>query len=123
MRWKDDGERYTDDGERYTDDGTSCNPMTNHRGLRLLDFASSNDLILANTFGIYKLSRKWTWHSSNREHHNHIDYIMIRKQFRSSVNFPQTKTEADIGSDHDLVMTTLRLRVQRAEQQTSMRMK
>ena len=26
--------------------GTSCNPMTNERGLRLIEFDSSNDLIL-----------------------------------------------------------------------------
>ena len=93
--------------------GTSCNVKTNDRGLRLLEFASSNDLILANTFGTHKPSRKWTWHSPNHEHHNQIDYIMIRKRFRSSVNFPQTRSfpAADIGSDHDLVMMTFRLRL------------
>ena len=66
--------------------GNSCNPITNDKGLRLLEFDSTHDLILANTFG--KPSRKWTWHSPNREHHNQMDYIMIRKRFRSSVNCP-----------------------------------
>ena len=105
--------------------GTSCNVKTNDRGLRLLEFASSNDLILANTFGTHKPSRKWTWHSPNHEHHNQIDYIMIRKRFRSSVNFPQTRSfpAADIGIDHDLVMMTFRLRLKRVQQQTFKRMK
>ena len=38
--------------------GTSCNPMTNDKELRLIEFAYSNDLILVNTFGAHKPSRK-----------------------------------------------------------------
>ena len=50
---------------------------------------------------------------------------MIRKRFRSNVNFPQTRTfpSADFGCDHDLVMKTFRLRLKRAQQQTLERMK
>ena len=54
------------------------------------DFATFNDLVLANTFGPYKASRRWTWHSSNRQHHNQIDYILVRKCFRSGVNRTRT---------------------------------
>ena len=36
--------------------GPSCNDDTNERGLRLLDFATFNDLVLANTFGHHKAS-------------------------------------------------------------------
>ena len=45
--------------------------------------------------------------------HNMIDYIMIANRFRSSVNLAKTRTflGADIGSDHDLVMTSLTLRL------------
>ena len=58
---------------------------TNERGLRLLEVASFNDLVLVNTFGHHKASRRWTWHSPNGEHHNQIDYILVRKRFRSGV--------------------------------------
>ena len=34
--------------------GEHCNTETNDRGLRLLEFASANDLLLANTFGPHK---------------------------------------------------------------------
>ena len=34
--------------------GPFCNDDTNERGLRLLEFASFNDLVLANTFGHHK---------------------------------------------------------------------
>ena len=37
--------------------GPFCNDDTNERGLRLLEFATFNDLVLANTFGHHKASR------------------------------------------------------------------
>ena len=47
--------------------GLVCNNDTNERGLRLLEFASYNDPVLATTFGHHKASR-WTWHSPNGQH-------------------------------------------------------
>ena len=37
--------------------GPFCNDDTNERGLRLLEFATFNDLVLANTFGHDKASK------------------------------------------------------------------
>ena len=37
--------------------GPFCNDDTNERGLKLLEFATFNDLVLANTFGHHKASR------------------------------------------------------------------
>ena len=45
--------------------GPFCNDDTiNERELRLLEFATFNDLVLANAFGHHKASRRWTWHST-----------------------------------------------------------
>ena len=41
--------------------GPFCEDDTNERGLRVLEFATFNDLVLANTFGHHKASRRWTW--------------------------------------------------------------
>ena len=86
--------------------GPFCNEDTNERGLRLLEFATFNVLVLANRFGHHKTSRRWTWHSPNGQHHNQIDYILVRKRFRSGVNIARTRSFpwADIGSDDDLLM-------------------
>ena len=65
--------------------GPFCNPETNDRGLKLLDFATYNNLELANTPGNNKPSRRWTWHSPNGTHHNQIDYIFVKKRFRSGI--------------------------------------
>ena len=40
--------------------GSFCNDDTNKRGLRLLEFATFNDLVLANTFGHNRASGRWT---------------------------------------------------------------
>ena len=70
-----------------------------------------NYLVLTNTFGHQNKSRRWTWHSPNEQHHNQIDYIFVRKRFRSGVNIARTRSfpGADIGSDHDLLVMTFHL--------------
>ena len=52
-----------------------CSDNTNERGLGLLEFATSNDLLLANTSVHHKASRRWTWHSPNGQHHSQIVYV------------------------------------------------
>ena len=97
--------------DAYENCGRHCNIKSNERGRRLLEFASYNDLMVANTFGSHKTSRKITWHSPDGKTHNQIDYIMVKKRFSSSVNIAKTRSfpGADIGSDHELVMMTFKL--------------
>ena len=108
--------------------GPFCNDdtkMTNERGLRLLEFATFNDLVLANPFGHHKTSRRWTWHSPNGQHHNQIDYILERKRFQSGVNIARTRSfpEADIGSDHNLLMMTFCLHLKKISKPKHTRLK
>ena len=69
--------------------------------------------------------RRWTWHSPNHAYHNQIDYILTKRRFRSSVNLQQTRTfpAADVGSDHDLVMMTFRLKLKRVKKDKFNRIK
>ena len=95
--------------------GPFCNDDTNERGLRLLEFATFDDFVLANIFGHHKASRRWTWHSPYGQHHSQIDYSLVRKRFRSRVNSARKQSfpEADMGSDHDLLMMTFHLGLKR----------
>ena len=106
----------------------ACGPFfddDNERGLRLLELATFNDLVLANTCGHHKASRKWTWHSPNGQRYNQIDYILVRKRFRSGVNIARTLSflEADAGSDNDLLMMTFHLRLKRISKPKHTRLK
>ena len=62
--------------------GPFCIDDTNERGLRPLEFATFNDLEVANSFGRHEAHRKWTWHSPNGQHPNQIDYFLVRKCFQ-----------------------------------------
>ena len=89
-------------------DGPFCNNDTNE-DTRLLEIASFQDLVLANTSGHHKASRRWTSHSPNGQHRNQIYYMLVRKCFQSGVNSARTQNfqGPDIGSDQDLLMTFL----------------
>ena len=74
---------------------------------------------MVNTFGVHNPSRGWTWHRPGG------DYIMVKLRFQSSVNIANTRSfpGADIGSDHELVMMTFKLRLQRVKNQGSKRIR
>ena len=97
----------------------------NERGLRLLEFASYNNLKVANTFGPPKPSRRWTWHSPGGDYNNQIDFIMVKQLFQSSVNIAKTRRfpGADTGSDNELEMMTFRLRLQRMKNQGNIKIR
>ena len=105
--------------------GPFCNTETNERGHRLLEFAMYNELMLANTFGPHKTSRRWTWHSPDGKHHNQIDYILVKRRFHTGVNIARTRSfpGADIGSDHDLLMTSFHIRLKRISKPKPTRIK
>ena len=98
---------------------------TNDRGQRLLEFARKHRLTLANTLHPHKPSRTTTWHSPNGLVHNQIDFILTPQRFKSSINKANTRTfpGADIGSDHDLVLTTIKLKLKAKKQPKSQRMR
>ena len=94
---------------------------TNERGLIFLEFATLNDRLVI------------TKHPDdgpclvipNRQHHNQIDYILVRKCFRSGVNIARTQSfpGADIRSDNVLLMVTFHLRLKRISKPKHTRLK
>ena len=105
--------------------GPFCNLEINDGGLKLLDFATYNNIMLANTQGNHKPSRRWTWHSPDGTHHNQTDYILVKKRFRSGIKTARTKTlpGADVGSDHDMVMMTFQTRLKNSMKATHPRIR
>ena len=85
-------------------------PGCNENGLRLLEFCRANDLSITNTFFKHKLSRKWTWSNHDGSVKNMIDFVIVRNRWRSCVLNTRSFPSADVNSDHQLVMSNLRLR-------------
>ena len=76
---------------------------------RLLQFCIANELFVANKAFPHKPSRKWTWNHPNGVHKSMIDYVIVRKRWRSSVFGIRSFPAADCGSDHHLVIAKIQL--------------
>ena len=83
----------------------------NQRGQHLIDFCIENELVVTNTTFQNHPRRLYTWTSPDGNTKNQIDYIMIEKRWRTSVLACKTLPSADCGSDHELLMSVLKLRL------------
>ena len=54
-----------------------------------------------------------------------IDYILVKKRFRSDIKIARTRTfpGADVGSDHDMVMVTFQTRLKNSRKPTQPRIR
>ena len=48
--------------------------------------------------------RLYTWTNSDGWHQNQTDYILFRQRWRSSIQSAKTRTGADCGSNHELLI-------------------
>ena len=85
-------------------------------GERMLQFCLINDLKIMNTFFKHKKIHKTTWNAPNGITKNEIDFICISKRWASSVQDVRTKRGADIGSDHELVVGKMKLKLKKVQQ-------
>jgi len=80
---------------------------------RLLEFTKQHKLVIANTLFKHKLTRTAIWHSPRGLHHNQIDVILVSKRCQSGINGAKTRVfpGADVGSDHDLLVMTMKVKL------------
>ncbi|XP_024870064.1 craniofacial development protein 2-like [Temnothorax curvispinosus] len=78
--------------------------VRNEREERLIQFAVENDLAIMNTMFQHHPRRLSTWISPNKEYRNQIDYMMIKKRWRTSIRNVKAKPGADCDSDHKLLL-------------------
>lgn len=91
----------------------------NERGDRLLIFAQEHQLAIMNTFFKLPARRLYTWVSPQDKPgnvvRNQIDYLLINKRFRNSIQSAKTYPSADIGSDHNALVAKINVRLKRLE--------
>ena len=80
-------------------------------GMRYASFCLANDLIIGGTLFKHKQLHKTTWVSPCGKYKRQIDHMAISKRHRSSLLDVRAKRGADIGSDHQLVVAKLRLKL------------
>ena len=62
--------------------------------------------------------RLYTWTSPDGQHRNQIDYILCSERWRRSIQSAKTRPGADCGSDHELLIAKLRLRLKKVGKTT-----
>ena len=85
----------------------------NESGERLCEFCEINGLVITGTIFPHKEIHKATWTSPNGRIMNQTDHTMIAKEYRSSVMDTVVIRGTDVGSDHYLVETSLKLKLKR----------
>ena len=86
--------------------------VQNEAGQSLTEFCQENTLVIANTLFQQHKRRLYTWTSPEGQHQNQIDYILWSQIWRCSIQKAKRKLEADCGSDHELLIAKIRLKLQ-----------
>ena len=92
--------------------------VQNEAGQRLTELCQENALVIANTLFQQHKRRLYTWTSLDGQHQNQIDYILCSQRWRSSIESAKTRTGADCGSDHELLIAKFRLKLKRVGKTT-----
>lgn len=79
------------------------------------DFNSKVNLAIMNTFFKLPLRRLYTWKSpqdnSQKVVRNQVDFLLVNKRFKNSIQNVKTYPGADIGSDHNPLIGTIKLQL------------
>ena len=89
----------------------SLHKISNVNGVRLLNFATSNNLIVKSTTLSHRDIHKQTWTSPDGLTHNQIDHILIDTRRQSSIIDIRSIRGPDCDTDHYSVIAKLRERL------------
>ena len=81
--------------------GKSGLGVQNEAGQRLIEFCQENALVIANILFQQHKRRLYTWTSPDGQHQNQI----CSQRWRSSIQSAKTRSGADCGSDHELLIS------------------
>ena len=86
----------------------SLHQDSNDNGVRLVNFATSKNLVVKSTKFPHLNIHKYTWPSSDGTTHNQIDHVLIDRRWHSSVPDVRSFRGADCVTDHYLVIAKVR---------------
>ena len=89
----------------------SLHQDSNDNGVRIVNFATSKNLVVKSTMFAHRNIHKCTWTSPGGQNHNQIYHIMIDRRRHSSIIDVRSFRGADCDTDHYLVVTKLRERL------------
>ena len=90
----------------------------NEAGQRLIEFCQENTQVIANTLFQQHKRRLYTWTSHDGQHRNQTVSILCSQRWRSSIESTKTRPGGDCGSDHELLIAKLRLKLKKVGKTT-----
>ena len=92
--------------------------VQNEAGQRLIKVFQESTLVIANT--LFQQHKRWlyTWTSPDVRYWNQIDYILCSQRWRSSIQSAKTRSGADCGSDHEILIAKFRLKLKKVGKTT-----
>jgi len=88
----------------------SLHQDSNDNGVRLVNFATSQNLVVNSKMFPHRNIHKYTWTSADGKTHNQIDHVLIDRRWHSSVLDVRSFRGADCDTDHYLVIAKVRER-------------
>jgi endonuclease/exonuclease/phosphatase family metal-dependent hydrolase len=89
----------------------SSHEISNDNGARVVNFATSKNLVVKTTMFPQCSIHKYIWTSLDGKTHNQIDHILIDRRRHSSILDVRSYRVADCDSDHYLVVAKVRERL------------
>jgi hypothetical protein len=89
----------------------SLHQDSNDNGVRIVNFATSKNLVVKSTMFPHRNILKYTWTSPDGQTHNQIDYILIDCRWHPSILDVRSFRGADCDTDHYLVVAKIRERL------------
>ena len=86
----------------------SLHQHSNDNGVRIVNFATSKNLVVKSTMFPHRNIHKYTWTSPDGKNHNQINHILIDRSRHSSILDARSFRGADCDIDHYLVVEKLR---------------
>ena len=102
----------SNEGREKTMRKNGCGEM-NENGERLANICGLNDLVIGGTIFEHKEIHKLTWISPDGNIKNQIDHVLINGRWKHSLHNVTVKRGADVGSDHHLLLATVKLQLRR----------
>ena len=96
----------------------SLHQDSNDNGVRLVNFATSQNMVVKNTMFPHRNIHKYTWTSPDDKTLNQIDHVLIDRRWQSSVRGVRSFRGADCDTDHYLRIAKVRERLAMCKQAT-----
>jgi hypothetical protein len=89
----------------------SSHEISNDKGVRVVNFATSKNLVVNSTMFPHRNIHKYTWTSPDGQTHNQIDHVLIDRKWHSSILDVRSFRGSDCDTDHYLVVAKIRERL------------